>query len=97
LTVTDTGTLSAVATRVLTVESQVATNQAPTAKLTKTSQTFGALVVSTVGSFDPENVLASGTITWGDGQTTSWTGAPAASYSHTYTSTASLRRHVDRD
>ncbi len=88
MTVVDTGGLSSTASRILSIASPIVVNQTPTAKITNTSQTLGTLVVSTAGTFDPENALASGFITWGDNQTTSWTGNPAASYTHVYATSA---------
>lgn len=90
LTVLDTASMGATASRAVDIASQVLTNQPPTAALAQASLSGLAVVVSTAGTGDPENNLTSGSITWGDGQTTSFGGAPAATYSHTYATAATF-------
>ncbi len=69
----------------------------PTAKLTLTSQSGLTVTISTIGSTPggsgtgrrnmTPSTIAAWTVYWGDGQTTSGTGTPSSSLSHTYAST----------
>ena len=61
---------------------------APTASLTL----VGTAIVNqaatvTVSATPGSGSFVSGTLSWGDGDSTIWTGAPAESYTHTYTAT----------
>ncbi len=56
----------------------------PTAVLAVSGSEANPLSVSTAGTTGGSAAIAGGSITWGDGQTTTFTGPPAAIYSHTY-------------
>lgn len=91
LTVVDTDNLQGVATRQVVIEDPIVVNQPPVAKLTLVSLSYAGspVTVSTAGTQDPENALASGTLDWGDGTTVPITGAPASTYTHTYAAAGS--------
>ena len=56
----------------------------PTAVLAVSGSEQNPITVTTAGTTAGTSAITSGSITWGDGQTTTFTGPPAQFYSHTY-------------